>query len=441
MNNLFVSAASLLLGERQETSVIHDAHLLLTELGYSAPAGAEADHQTRHRARLLRSASQFIRIFELSAPEAPRLVAFGAEVDPALADTMHRGSPPVGVSGIGLTMQEAFQGCIGEGVEYLSQLQRADDAVTGPDGIERAKPLDQPARDLVTTLMSSRPKLSWHRAVRLSDRREVFLPADLCLRRPSAAQEFAPPFPLSIGSAAGTSWEGAALHGLLELIERDAASLWWHGGKQGRAVASDVEASTQALLAELRAGAPAPRRSWLLDITTDTGIPAVAALSCRPDGFGFAFGLAARTTLQAAVRSAALEMCQGELAYAVVEAKRRERGDAALNAKDRSHLQRATAVNAEDCALLQPASGRVEHLSIDGADPQSALQLIVRHLAELGIETYGLNLTRPHFAIPVARIIAPGLQAEPCSIVTPRLAEMIAESGGGAALTGGIPLI
>ena len=67
--------------------------------------------------------------------------------------------------------------------------------------------------------------------------------------------------------------------------------------------------------------------------------------------------------------------------------------------------------------------------------------LVARSLAERGIETYGLDLTRPHTAIPVARIIAPGLQAEPSSIVTSRLSAMIAQTGGGEAQTGGIPLI
>jgi ribosomal protein S12 methylthiotransferase accessory factor len=125
----------------------------------------------------------------------------------------------------------------------------------------------------------------------------------------------------------------------------------------------------------------------------------------------------------------------------VVEAKQRERGEAALNARDRSHLQRATAVDANGCALLHPAAGRAEHISIEGSDPQAALQWIVRRLAELGIETYGLDLTRAYFAIPVARIIAPALQAEPSGIVTSRLSGMIAQTGGGAAHTGGIPLI
>lgn len=441
MKNLLSGAASLLLGEAPEAGAIHDVRLLLAELGYLGPAGAEPDRETRHRARLLQAASKFIRIFELAAPDAPGLIAFGAEVDPASADALHGGSPPVGVSGIGVTMQAAFQGCVGEGIEYLSQLQRAGDVLTAADGIAPAAVLDRPARELVAALMSSRAGLSWHRAVRLSDQAEVRLPADLCLRRPQAAQEFAPPFPLSIGSAAGASWQGAALHGLLELIERDAASLWWRGGKRGSAVPPDVEAGGQALLATLRAGAPAMRRSWLLDITTDIGMPVVAALSCRPDGFGFAFGLAARGTLQAAARSAVLEMCQGELACAVAEAKRRERGEAALNARDRGHMQRATAIDANGCALLHPASGSAAHLSIEAADAHAVLDGLVQRLSGLGIETYALDLTRQDLAVPVARIIAPALQLEPSAIVTARLADMIALTGGGAADTGGISLI
>ena len=379
----------------------------------------------------------------MAAPDAPGLIAFGAEVDPASVDALHQGTPPASVSGIGLTMQAAFQGCIGEGIEYLSQLQRAGDVIIAADGATPGAMLDRPARELVAALMSSRggADLSWHRAIRLSDRREVLFPADLCLRRPPARQEFAPPFPLSIGSAAGTSFEGAALHGLLELIERDAASLWWNGGSRGRAVAPEVEAGVQALLRELRAGAPVPRRSWLLDITTDIGVPVVAAMSCRTDGFGFAFGLAARLTLEAAARAATLEMCQGELACAVVEAKSRERGEAALNARDRGHLQRATAIDANGCALLHPASGPAEQRSIDAADPQGALDTIVRRLSELGVEAYGLDLTREDFAVPVARIMAPALQLEPSTFVTARLAHMIANTGGGATETGSIPLI
>jgi ribosomal protein S12 methylthiotransferase accessory factor len=229
---------------------------------------------------------------------------------------------------------------------------------------------------------------------------------------------------------------------MLELIERDAASLWWRGGSRGGLIAPQHEAHimAEALLPRLRQNATG-RRSWLLDITTDIGVPSVAAVSCSANGFGFAFGLAARPTLQAAARSAILEMCQLELALAVVEAKRRERGEAALNQRDRGHLRRATMIDADRCPLLQPVPERKQHLAIEATDPAAVLQLIGNRLGQFGIETFGLNLTRPQLAVPVARVIAPGLQPEPSEIITPRLADMIAQTGGGMKYTGGVALI
>ena len=106
------------------------ARRLLENLGYALPPAGVASEETLHRARLLQAAAKFIRIFELSVPDAPGLVAFGAEIDPALADPMHAGGPPVGVSGVGSSVQEAFQGCVGEGVEYLSQLYSSADVLS-----------------------------------------------------------------------------------------------------------------------------------------------------------------------------------------------------------------------------------------------------------------------------------------------------------------------
>ena len=62
-------------------------------------------------------------------------------------------------------------------------------------------------------------------------------------------------------------------------------------------------------------------------------------------------------------------------------------------------------------------------------------------LAQFGIETFGLNLTRPHFAVPAPRVIAPGLQPMPSEFITPRLADMIARTGGGTTYTDGVALI
>ena len=460
MPNLFAHAAALLLGERSEQTAADaqsgaesgaksGAMSLLRELDYAVGDGGEPSPDARHRARLLKAASEFLRVFELAAPDAPGLVCFGAQFDPGIADPMHAGSPAVGVSGVGLSPQEAFQSCIGEGVEYLSQLQTAED-VLAPSGCrDRAAALGPRAKEFIAAFsaykVAPEAELSWCRARRLNDGGEVLLPADLCLRRPPAQQQVRPPFPLSTGSAAGMSRDAAALHGMLELIERDAASLWWRGGARGRSIppSDEAQVTAQALLSQLRQNNPA-RRSWLLDVTTDIGVPSVVAVSCKADGFGVAFGLAARPTLAAAARSAIREMCQIELAHEIVEAKCRERGEAALNERDRVHRRRATEINADRCLLLQPLQeplhAPARHFVIDATAAAEVLRLIVERLEQFGVESFGLDLTRSRFAVPAARIITAGLQLEPSEIVTPRLADMIALTGGGAIHTGGLAL-
>jgi ribosomal protein S12 methylthiotransferase accessory factor len=237
MQELFARAASLLLGNDAGD---HDARRVLQALEYGAEMGGRNDRETANRAHLLAAASRFARVFELTSPDAPGLYSFGAQFDPALADPMHDGSPIVGVSGVGLTLQEAFQGCIGEGVEYLSQLQAATDLLLEPGADEWSARLGPKAQEFVSVLSQRRMQperaLSWCRATRQIDGGEAWLPADMCLRRPPVRRDFAPPFPLSIGSAAGPSGDAAALHGLLELIERDATSLWWRGGQLARSI-------------------------------------------------------------------------------------------------------------------------------------------------------------------------------------------------------------
>jgi ribosomal protein S12 methylthiotransferase accessory factor len=448
MANLFARAASSLLAD-QPQQADPDVRSLLEALGYDAVTamdGRQAEPKTRQRSQLLNAASRFLQVFELAAPDAPGLVSLGAQFDPAMADPMHAGCPAVGVSGVGLSLQDAFQGCIGEGIEYLSQLQTGDDALVSPGSRDPAAAVGAQTREFLAAFSAHRlrtdAELSWHRATRITDGGEVLLPADLCLRRPPAQQDIKPPFALSTGSAAGTSWDDAALHGLLELIERDAAGLWWRGGRRGKLIPAGDEAQSaaQARLSRLRQNVTA-RRSWLLDITTDIGVPCVVAISCKADGSGFAFGLAARPTLIAAACSAVVEMCQLELAYAVVEAKRREGGEAALNERDRVHRRRATAIDADRCLLLQPVTEPVVHLPIEATDANAAVRLIATRLEQLGIETFSVDLTRPRFAVPVARIIAPGLQLEPSEFITPRLANMIAQTGGGERYTGAVLLI
>lgn len=412
---------------------------LLQYLGYDDGDGARADG----RARMLRAAARFRRLFLLPVPDAPGLVFFGGEADPAALGRQPEGLPTASLAGSGLSPQKAFESCVGEGIEYLSQFVQADDPIErGPFTAYGESP-DASVGAFISAILAyagieaDRP-MAWVPSRRLADGARMWFPLDICYRRHVTEQDFKPPLKLSSGCAAGVTREEATLRALLELIERDAVALWWRGGRRGRPVAPGSEAASGAaeLLAQARQG-HGHRTSWLLDITTDVEIPVIAAISTGSDGYGFAVGFGARLTVADAVRAAVFELCQVELGLHVVAAKRRESGDEAMNESDRRQLRRGT-FDTRKCALLQPQTGDFAEPS---TAPASSLQHVLDRLQARDIAVYAIDLTRPQFLVPVVRVLAPGLQLEPCEIVGARLARVIAETGGGVMHHGGMPLL
>jgi ribosomal protein S12 methylthiotransferase accessory factor len=396
---------------------------------------------------MLRAAARFRRLFLLPVPDAPGLIFFGGEADPATLGKPQEGLPVGNLAGSGLSPKRAFEACVGEGIEYLSQFVQAGDPIESGPFTDYAEAYDAHVSGFISEVLSvsmieADRSIAWVQASRLPDRSKMWFPVDLCYRRQVVEQDFKPPLKLSSGCAAGTTVEDATLRALLELIERDAVALWWRGGRRGRSIAPDSEAAHAAaeLLAQVRQG-KTDRKTWLLDITTDVEIPAVAAVSTRPDGYGFAFGFGARLTLTDSVRAAIFELCQVELGQHVVAAKQHESGDEALNESDRRQLRRGTLFDTRDCALLQPAT-EPDSISTERRDDSApSLQHVLERLEARGIAVYAIDLTRPQFGVPVIRVLAPGLQLEPCQIVGTRLARMIGETGGGAMHHGGMPLL
>jgi ribosomal protein S12 methylthiotransferase accessory factor len=282
-------------------------------------------------------------------------------------------------------------------------------------------------------------ELSWISATTL-DGAQTIVPADWCLRRACPGPLSIPGAALSTGCAAGATFESAAARALLELVERDAASLWWIGGKRARSLSLDSGAMREAarLLSVLRQDHTG-RRTWLLDITTDLEIPAAAALSVGPDGRGLCCGFAARASAMRAARAAILEMCQIELALEFVALKQAQRGDAGLNDVDRRHLRRASEVHAQDCQLLHPMGVTLsDGIEVEEADELNAVRLA---LQRKGIEAALVDLTRSDYALPVVAAIAPDLQLLPGDLETARLKRVVAATGGTQQWTGGAPLI
>ncbi len=410
---LFRAAAAMLIGEAVAEGPPRD---LLARLDYLD----DAVEQAPHRAAVLRAASSFNRIFTLAAADAPGLIALGAEVDPACMGV--RGAPLGSVSGASLTFRQAFESCVGEGVEYLSRYVTDEDVINQLT-VEEALAGASPAlRVLWEHLLPYRRDRSarltaWTIAADLADGQPVRLPADICFRRSAAERDIDPPWPLSTGCGAGPDLLTAALHGLLELIERDAVALWWRGGRRARLLPGDAGT---AVLARLRRG-NTQRRSWFLDVTNDSGVPVVVAASCGDDGFGLCCGFAARTTLASAADAAAREMAQMELAYRITAAKRAVRGEAALNEVDQQHLRRFTTVNVAQTPALHPLAPPLPPNDLPANDALATLAEVRRRLNAVGLAPCVLNLTRTAFGIPVVRVICPGLEQGMTSPPGPRL--------------------
>lgn len=404
---------------------------LLADLGYEVEdLGDDPEGETmRHRARLLRAAARLPRLFTLPVRSAPNLVFMGAEASPAALGSEFAACPGGSASGSGETLGQAFESCVGEAVEFLSQFEHDGDLIAPGAADSIVDPFPTVAEVVADRRYGH--VAGW----RVATGDPAYLPSYRCLRprtidpsRPPAT----PPFLLGTGCGAGPSLESAMLHGLFELIERDAVALWWRGGARPRPIATEGDgvAAAHAYLQRLRGGndGDAPdtghgRVSWFVDITTDLGVPCVAALSSRPDGRGLACGTASRETFGAAMRSAARELCQMELAQDVTAAKERERGFDALNEVDLRHRKRSRDVDAD----------KVDHLHGRGVplNPvfeygwQKAARERVVFLSEFlenrGVSVYAIDLTRKVFGISVARIVAPELQLDPCDYTTTRL--------------------
>lgn len=228
----------------------------------------------------------------------------------------------------------------------------------------------------------------------------------------------------SNGCAAGGTLTEAVAHGLLELIERDAAAIWWYNRAPRPAV--DLDGFALPLVREFRELYQGQGRTfWALDLTTDLGVPVVAAVSARVDDpvEDVIYGFAADFDPGAAVHKALLEMNQS-----LFSVFRPARGQPAGRYRTdqpaaRRWFQSATRASQP---YLAPAPGAPPRTREDfgwapQADWRDDLAQCVERLRESGLELFVLDQTRPDIGLPVSRVVVPGLCHFWHRLGTPRL--------------------
>jgi thiazole/oxazole-forming peptide maturase SagD family component len=215
----------------------------------------------------------------------------------------------------------------------------------------------------------------------------------------------------SNGNAAGNTREEAILQGFLELVERDAVALWWYNRVRRPGV--DLDSFGEPYLGELRTYLAGHHRDlWVLDLTSDLGIPVFIASSRRTDGapeailFGFGAHLDARVALLRAVTE--MNQMLGQVLYVPAD----EPVGARITDKGTVEwLRTATLANQpylgpldgppRTAASYQPC--RTEDIKDDILACQA---LVERH----GMEMLVLDQTRPEIGLPVVKVIVPGMR-------------------------------
>ncbi len=254
--------------------------------------------------------------------------------------------------------------------------------------------------------------VEWTTIRSLASGAERYLPTSCCYREVPQAPEETFGVGCSNGCAAGATFAHATLHGLLELVERDAVALWWYNRVRRPGV--DLESfGSPAIRRFERFLAERGRSLHALDVTSDLQVPTFAAISCLRDGGGaITFGFAADVDAAVAIERATAELAQ---TCSVLLPRDGARG-ADLDAIDDPETLRW--LRHERLAAhpyLLPAGGaparRRQDFPRDAvAEPEATLDRLTRRLEGQGLDVLVLDQTRAEIGLPVAKVIVPGLR-------------------------------
>ncbi|WP_282089850.1 TOMM precursor leader peptide-binding protein [Aquimarina algiphila] len=214
-------------------------------------------------------------------------------------------------------------------------------------------------------------------------------------------------YPDSNGCAAGNTIKEAILQGFLELVERDAAAIWWYNRIRRREV--DLSTTENPYLETIRKYYKSIQRDiYVLDITSDLNIPTFVAISSlihskSKSNIIYAFG--AHVDANIAIERAVIELNQ---LLPIVQS------DNYLT-KDQVFIDWLDTATLETDEYLRPKEGEKKNLQTDYpilCEPniESALSFCINTAKINDLEVLFLDLTKGDIGLPVVKVISPGLR-------------------------------
>ncbi|MCY3795953.1 MAG: TOMM precursor leader peptide-binding protein [Gammaproteobacteria bacterium] len=254
-------------------------------------------------------------------------------------------------------------------------------------------------------------ELDWSPVWSLTRQRHRYLPTSMLYGMSAEQRSDADLIADSNGCAAGNTLEEAILQGFFELVERDAFAIWWYNGLRVPGV--DLASFDDEFLASATDYyARYERELWMLDVTSDIGIPAFVALSRRLNAAteDIIYGAGAHTDARiAALRT----IC--ELNQCLTWLPRPGSGDGKPMIDDPLALNWWKTARLADCSWLAPIpdaplkeASRFPVLKTN--DTRDDVEHCRALIEAKGMEFLVLNQTRPDIGMPVARVIVPGLR-------------------------------
>jgi ribosomal protein S12 methylthiotransferase accessory factor len=287
----------------------------------------------------------------------------------------------------------------------LATVQTSVGATRDPHYDPYAPPIGKPS------LLSDTTPVEWIEATDLCTGASTWAPRQLCELNFELAERLSVPLfrASSNGLASGNTHAEAVVHGLCEVIERDAM---WRGASARFDADRHVDpqsigsAIAQRIVDRFRR---AGLNTSIVQLSGPTGVPCFEAFLEHPDSAGRHYGAGCHPSRLTALLRALTEAAQSRLGHI---------------AGSRDDLYRRTyqfrpALSDEEEQASFPFEARARfthspnlHVPRFG----SMVQEVARRVQQVtGMPPLAVDLTRPEFGIPVVSVLAPGLRLRPPS--------------------------
>ncbi|MCX4161523.1 MULTISPECIES: TOMM precursor leader peptide-binding protein [Paraburkholderia] len=287
-----------------------------------------------------------------------------------------------------LSRREQHEGA----VLHVNALQQFSDRQFEQRAIINAQTDD--VRKQVPPRFTEHSVIDWTTAWSLTTRTRRWVPLNYCYADVPDTGDVAFCIHNPNGSAAGSCIEEAILQGLLELVERDAAAIWWYNQipRPGVDLASFADPYFDSLQNEYAAMG---WDLWALDITHDLRIPTIVGLAEHRASGRFSIGFGCHPDSRIAVQRALTEVNQ--LLDPTSD------GPPPWN-----HAKLSST------AFLYPAQGSVSTQASTWPPAREAnlldsIAACVARVSSVGLDTLVVDKTRPDIGLPVVQVIVPGL--------------------------------